>query len=124
MLTDYTARRTVKAGYNTIPMSIMLYFAGKYGKIQYKSIASNNKSKIPDELKPLADDLLNFAKKNDGAMHASAANYLKYEYKDIRRNYVHWSAYPYNGEVGIVAWLKDSAASDKNNNPKREIING
>lgn len=108
----YTLERTVSNRFRTIPVSIMMHFAEKYGDVSFKIDKLPEKYSIPNELKPLGDELLQFAIQEDakGARRTSALGILqKNEYKNIRNRYLHLSASPDSGKSDMVATIKDPA---------------
>jgi hypothetical protein len=119
--TTYTLQRTVTAGYNRIPLSIMLHYAKKLGKIEQDGNKLANKTTVHKDLMPLKDEFLSYVEgKNSHSRDSSLLDVFEKKYKHLRHHYLHVSAIE-DGSFFVTA--KNMSRKDDNGALCRAVFN-
>ena len=121
----YKLERTIPNHYQYIPLTIMVNFAQKYGKMSFiEEMLNEYYDKIPKELTYFQEKFVKEADGKNGARSTTVEELSKTERNDLRHNYLHLTAFREGGQEGIEKYLPNKGRYDKNDLPKRKIISG
>ncbi|WP_310554446.1 phospholipase effector Tle1 domain-containing protein [Flavobacterium sp.] len=100
--TEHYAKRTIPLHYQFIPLAIMVQLSEKHGlqfdKRDLEKGVKKDLYAVPDDLKLVKQQMMNFANTNDGA-HSKAIK-VSDAFKPIRKKYLHRSASTATGKNG------------------------